>query len=58
MKLDIFEETSLTHYYYHNKPVETVRDKYVFVPTFVPRSDPAIIENPGLVQLKQVYIFD
>ena len=50
------EESSLTRYYHHDSPVETVRDRYIFVPTSQPRDEPAEVPNQSLRQFQHVLI--
>ena len=46
--------TTLTRYHNRNYAAEQCRDRYTFVPKYVPRSDPAHLHHAGLTKLQQV----
>ena len=48
------QATSLTKYYHHDFPVESVRDRYIFVPKFQPRDEAPLIHDQELAQFKQM----
>lgn len=49
--------TTLTKYYKHQPEVEVCRDRYIFVPTYLPREEPnEYVKHPGLEQFKRVLL--
>lgn len=49
--------TTLTRYHHHNPGAENCRDRYVFVPKYIPRAEPnELLHNPALNDFKQVSI--
>lgn len=44
----------MTKYHHHNPPVEACRDRYLFVPTFVPRDHFTNVPNKEFTEFKRV----
>jgi hypothetical protein len=48
------QATSLTTYHHHDFPVESVRDRYIFVPKFNPRDEAPLYHDQELARFKQM----